>query len=266
VNRTGNPKVYRAALIGCGSMGSYCMDELVGLTSRMILPYGHAEILKTHPRTRLVAGADPDRARLEDFGTRWGVDALYTDHREMLERERPEIVSIASPPTLHPEHVTDCAERGVQGIFCEKPIAPTLRQADAMIDACNTRGARLAINHTRRGDPYVHRVRELLDDGAIGEVLTITTTWAGRLFLTGTHSFDLVNYFSGDTPMAWLIGHAEEPTATMKVVPTQRGEDVGGTAYGRRVLVQQPAGQPDPASGAHACPQGRRRLQGRQDR
>jgi predicted dehydrogenase len=100
-----------------------------------------------------------------------------------------------------------------------------------LLRTCETNGARLAINHNGRGDPYIRRARQLLQDGAIGDILTITITWAGRLFLSGTHFFDLVNYFVGDIPTAWLIGHAEEPTAQMTVVPTQRGVDVGGTAY-----------------------------------
>ena len=100
-----------------------------------------------------------------------------------------------------------------------------------MIRACDTNGATLAINHIRRGDPYNHQARRLLEEGGIGDPLTITVTWAGRLFLTGTHSYDLVNYFLGDIPTCWLIGHAEEPSSEMSVVPTQRGRDVGGTAY-----------------------------------
>ncbi len=224
-------KVYRAALIGCGSMGSFYMDELVGHTGRTILPVGHAEVLKTNPRTELIAGADPDKNRLEDFSRRWSVDRLYTDHREMLERERPEIVSIASPPPFHPQHVIDCAERGVKGIFGEKPLAPTLREADAMLRACEANGVKLCINHTLRGDPFHHQAYRLIQAGAIGDILTITISWAGRLFLTGTHRFDLVNYFVGENPTAWLIGHAEEPTSHQTVVPTQRGLDVGGTAY-----------------------------------
>jgi predicted dehydrogenase len=224
-------KLYRAALIGCGSMGSYCMDELVGLVHRMLLPYGHAEILKHHPRTELVAGADPHAGRLDDFGQRWGVTRLYTDYREMLEREQPEIVSIASPPDLHAQQVIDCAERGVKGIFCEKPLTPSLREADAMLAACEKHGVRLAINHTRRGDPYMHQARRLVEAGEIGKLLTITVTWSGRLFLTGTHSFDIANFFAGDAPTSWVIGHAEDPVSKQSVVPTQRGVDVGGTSY-----------------------------------
>lgn len=224
-------KVYRSALIGCGSMGSSYMDELVGHTGRTILPIGHAEVLKTNPHTELIAGADPDRVRLEDFGLRWGVSRLYTDHSDMLGSERPEIVSIASPPPLHPRHVIDCAERGVKGIFCEKPLAPTLREADAMLRACEANGVKLCINHTLRGDPYHLQAHRLVQDGAIGEILTITIWWPGRLFLTGTHRFDLVNYFVNENPTAWLIGHAEDATRHQTPVPTQRGVDVGGTVY-----------------------------------
>ncbi len=226
-----NNKVYRATLIGCGSMGSYCMDEIAGLRGRMILPFGHSEVLKTHPRTDLVAGTDPDAKRLQDFGERWEVDQLYSDHRQMLEAERPEIVSIASPPSLHPQHIRDCVEAGVRGIFCEKPLCPTLGEADAILQACEAGGVSLSINHTRRGEPFMLRTRELVEQGEIGEVLSLSMTWPGRLFLSGTHFYDLANYLAGDSPTRWLIGHAEDPEAEMSVVPTQRGVDVGGTAY-----------------------------------
>ncbi len=228
---SGSDKVYRAALIGCGSMGSYCMDEIAGLRGRLILPFGHSEVLKTHLRTQLVAGADPDQKRLQDFGERWEVRPLYSDHRHMLEDERPEIVSIASPPSLHAQHIQDCVEAGVRGIFCEKPLCPTLGEADAIVNACETGGVALSINHTRRGDPFVIRTKELIEQGEIGDVLTLSMTWAGRLFLSGTHFYDLANYFVDDTPTRWLIGHAEDPAAEMSVVPTQRGVDIGGTAY-----------------------------------
>lgn len=224
-------KIYTAALIGCGSMGSYCMDELQDATGRILLPFGHAEILKTHPRTRLVAGADPDRGRLEDFGKRWEVTALYSDHRKMLEAERPEIVAIASPPDFHASQVVDCARNGVKGIFCEKPFTTTLALADRMIASCRDSGTRLAVNHTRRGDPLILRSRRLLDEGGIGEVLSIVATWPGRLFLSGTHWFDLVNYLAGDAPPAWVVGHSEDPEISMVAIPTQRGRDLGGTLY-----------------------------------
>ena len=222
---------YRAALIGCGSMGSFYMDEMVDYPGRQPLPVGHAEVLRTHPRANLVAGADPDAERLAAFGRRWEVARLYRDHREMLENERPEIVSVASPPALHAQHVIDCAEQGVRGVFCEKPLATSLGEADAVRAACGRHGAALCVNHLLRGDPWHRQARRLIQEGAIGDLLTVTTSWSGRLFLTGTHRFDLSNFFTGEDATAWLIGHTEEPTSHQTVVPTQRGVDVGGTAY-----------------------------------
>jgi predicted dehydrogenase len=231
VSAASGPAPYRSALIGCGSVGSYFMDELIGHTGRQVLPVGHAEVLRDHPRSDLVAGSDPDRHRVEAFGKRWGVKATYVDHIEMLEREHPDIVSIASPPDLHPQHVIDCAERGVSAILCEKPMAPTLREADAMIDACRRAGVRLAVNHTLRGDPYYLQTRRLIQEGALGDILSVTMSWSGRLFLSGTHYFDLVNFILDDQPTDWLVGHVEEPDARQPAVATQRGIDLGGSAY-----------------------------------
>ena len=100
-----------------------------------------------------------------------------------------------------------------------------------MIASCRKSGTRLAVNHTRRGDPLILRTRRLLDGGGIGEVLSIVATWPGRLFLSGTHWFDLVNYLAGDSPPSWIVGHSEDPEASMVAIPTQRGQDLGGTTY-----------------------------------
>lgn len=226
-----NTKPLRAGLIGCGSMGSFYMDELHGHTSKQMLPLGHAQVLIEHPRTQLVAGADPDQGRLNDFGNRWEVEKLYSDHREMLAAEQPDIVSIASPPDLHPEHVIDCAESGVKGIFCEKPIAPTLRQADELIEACEKNGAKLTINHVRRADPHNLKAREIIRNREIGDLLTVVATWSGRLYLTGTHVFDLVNFLVDESEPLWVVGHAESDDQKMRPRLTQRGTDIGGNAY-----------------------------------
>ena len=76
------------------------------------------------------------------------------------------------------------------------------------------------INHTLRGDPYYHQARRLIAEGMIGQVLSVTMSWAGRLFLTGTHHFDLVNYLLGDEPTAWLVGHIEQPDHRQPAVAT----------------------------------------------
>ena len=83
---------YRAAVIGLGRMGSTFDDEM-DQGGSIFLPYCHAPSYCASPRTDLVAGADPHDEQRQIFGDRWGLaaDQLFADHREMLEKARPEL-------------------------------------------------------------------------------------------------------------------------------------------------------------------------------
>ena len=64
--------------------------------------------------------------------------------------------------------VIACAEAKVKGIFCEKPFAATLAEADAMLAACEQHGVRVAVAH-RRANAYEQHAKKLVDDGLIGD-------------------------------------------------------------------------------------------------
>jgi len=204
-------RIYRVGVIGCGRVGSeWDPDPPVPLT--------HAGAFTLLPQTKVVAGANRGRDRLEAFGRKWGVDALYQDYREML-KEDLDIVCVATHPELHKEQVVAAAGAGVKGIFCEKPMALSLEEADAMIQACDRAGAVLMINHTRRWSPVHHKARELIAQGAIGELLTMVghcqgikpnPAWQakeeGPLLHDATHTFDMFRFFAGDAQ--WVLGTA----------------------------------------------------------
>ena len=211
-------KIYRVGLIGCGRIGSE-WDPDPFPESPNPLPLTHAGAFTLLPRTKLVAGANRGSRRLEAFGHKWGVEALYHDYREMLEKENLDIVCIATHPELHEEEVIVAAQAGVKGIFCEKPIAMSLAETDAMIDACNQAGTILLVNHSRRWSPIHHKARQLIDEGAIGRLLTIVGTcqgvkpnpaWRaeeeGPLLHDATHTFDMFRFFAGDAQ--WVVGTA----------------------------------------------------------
>jgi predicted dehydrogenase len=210
-------------VIGCGAIGSSIEDDVLGAHYRLLLPFGHAPVYQQNPRTELVAGADPGEHRRALFAERWklGEDHVYADHREMLEREQIDIVSVATPTPYHAEIALDAVQAGVKAIFIEKPIASSLADAERLIEACARAGIPLAVNHTRRGDHLHRQAKRMIDEGVIGDLHSIVIHGAHQLMWNASHAFDLANYFNGDQPAAWIIGKLEAEPA----------HDPGGTAF-----------------------------------
>jgi predicted dehydrogenase len=198
---------YRVALIGLGRIASTIDDEVQGYAS-ILLPYAHMACYREVPAVEVVAGADPFPEQREAFRQRWGFDRLYADYREMLDREKPDIVSICTSAKPRPGIVADCAQAGVRAIFAEKPIAFSLAEADAMIAVCKEQGAKLAVNCTRHYDAYWNRVRALIDAGEIGPVLQVTAYGRSGISHNGSHLLDLVRYLAGGEA-SWVFGEME---------------------------------------------------------
>lgn len=198
---------YRVALIGLGRIASTIDDEVVG-HSAVMLPYAHMACYREVPEVEVVAAADPYPEQREAFRQRWGVDRMYVDYREMLEKEKPDIVSVATSAKPRPGIVIDCARAGVRAIYAEKPIALSLAEADAMIAACREHEVTLAIGCTRCWDPYWNKARELIDTGEIGTVLQVTAYGQAGLSHNGSHLLTLVRYLAGGQ-VRWVFGEME---------------------------------------------------------
>jgi predicted dehydrogenase len=204
---------YRAGVIGCGRIASTFEDE------SDVHPASIAGAFDMLPHTTLVAACSRGEERLQAFGRRWGVTALYHDYREMLEKEALDIVAVATHPPLHPEMVIAAAEAGVRGIFCEKPMALSLGECDAMREACRRAGTKLLVNCTRRWSGPYEAVRRLILEGTLGDLLHLvahcqgckpTPDWQseheGPLLHDTVHTFDLLRFFAGD--VAWVLATA----------------------------------------------------------
>ena len=199
-------------------------------------PCTHAGALVSTGRVEIAAGADPHKSRLQAFSEAYDVGSLYPDHRALLEKHRVDILCVASPTTTHCEIVTEAAASGkVRGIYCEKPIARTLEEADRMIDACDKAGVALLIGHERRFGAHFIRAREMLDQGSIGEVRTVigqalsgdpgsvlkSEAGGGPLLHDGTHLTDLLGYFLGAAE--WVIGTVRRAHGPARVEHTASG-------------------------------------------
>ncbi|MBN1594140.1 MAG: Gfo/Idh/MocA family oxidoreductase [Candidatus Coatesbacteria bacterium] len=211
-------------VIGCGRIGS-----LLERDPYRRKPCTHAGAFSACEGTALKCACDIDPDRLAQFRADWGVDRLYLDYREMLGKEKPEIVSIASWTSTHKDIVVEAANSGVKGILCEKPIALSLADADEMISECESNNVALMINHERRWDQRVLAAKKLIDDGTIGELRSIRgemlcgvpdeRSWksdlslvgGGPLLHDGTHLFDLIRYFAGDAVS--IVGFVQKNTS-----------------------------------------------------
>ena len=200
---------YRAAVIGLGRMGSTFDDEM-DQGGSIFLPYCHAPSYCASPLSDLVAGSDPHDEQRQIFGERWGLaaDQLFVDHREMLEKIRPEIVSVCTTARHRANIVADCARAGVKAIWAEKPITLTLAEADQMLAVCHEAGTAIAINCARRWNPFFAETRKKIDAGELGDILQITAYAQCGLSHNGSHLIDTIRYLAGGE-VEWVFGEME---------------------------------------------------------
>jgi predicted dehydrogenase len=168
----------------------------------------HALGYEQSPDTTIVALSDINLENARAFQSVHGGDQIYADYREMLARERLDIVSISTWPHLHAEMVVAAAEGGVKAIHCEKPMAPTYGESRRMVQVCQQHGVQLTFNHQRRFGAAFRKARDLLKTGAIGDLQRMEAT-CPNMFDWGTHWFDMLFFYNDETPVEWLIGQVE---------------------------------------------------------
>ena len=167
------------------------------------IPTSYAEAIHTRAEVDLVAAADRDVKRLKIFTERYGVSSVYEDAAEMLRVEKPDIVALATN-TKHRADLTCLAvECGAKGIFTEKPMAHTLEETDRMVQTCAAAGVPLNCGSITTTDPAFGRARRLIQEGKIGEVVSIETAGPGAQHQNWS-------YFLDSAP-AWVVGTGDQP-------------------------------------------------------
>ena len=197
-------KTYRAALIGCSRMGAFIDNEV----SADMYPYSHAAGYEACDRTELVACSDLRTDVMARVGERYRVplERQYTDYREMMEREQPDIVSVATQPEPRAEIVCHMANSGARAIYAEKAMASSMADADAMVEACESNGVFFNLGTNRRWDRGFDLMKEVIDSGRLGKLKSLTIYSTGTLFNGASHSFDLIMRLNSDHPAVWVQG------------------------------------------------------------
>ena len=121
----------------------------------------------------------------------------------MLRESNLDMLTIATGDHTHAMLGVEAVEAGVKGIFCEKPLATSLEDADRLIAACEENGVVITVDHSRRFMPMWIQVREEVRRGAIGKLTTIVGTLGGpraMMFRNGTHMVDTICMYAESEP------------------------------------------------------------------
>ncbi len=188
---------------------------VIGHTGRGDFGHGLDTVWLDFPGTEVVAVSDPVEEGLEKAVAKLKLapEAGFADYRKMLAETSPDLVAVAPRHVdQHAEMAIAAAEAGAHGIYIEKPFTRDLKEADAVVAACQTHGTKLAIAHRNRYHPVLPVVRDLIDEGKIGTLLEIRARGkedarggCQDLWVLGSHLLNLIPYFAGD-PVACTAG------------------------------------------------------------
>lgn len=169
------------------------------------------------PRLKVLCGRDAEAvARAAD---RLGWEEAATDWRQVVERDDVDLVDVSTPGDTHGEIAIAAAEAG-KAVLCEKPLANTVREAEAMLDAVTRAGVVHMVCHNYRRAPAVMLAKRIIDAGDLGEIYhyrgTYLQDWvvdpdlpllwrfrrekagSGALGDIGSHSVDLARFLVGE--------------------------------------------------------------------
>lgn len=201
-----------------------------GLRAGVIgLGMGRAHIrgYREHPQVDVAAIADIDGDRLQKVGDEYGIASRYHTAEEMLEKERLDIVSVATPNAMHKPLAILAFEHGCH-VLTEKPMAMSAKEGTEMISAAEKAGKRLMINFSFRFTPQTMALKREVETGILGDVYFGRTEWhrrrgipkfggwfgqkslsgGGPLIDLGVHRLDLALWLMGYPKPVWVMGSA----------------------------------------------------------
>ncbi|TWU48028.1 Gfo/Idh/MocA family protein [Rubripirellula reticaptiva] len=215
-------KKLRAAVIGAGYFSHF-----------------HYDAWSRIENVEIVACCDTDEGRGNSVSAQYNIPAVFTDAREMLDKCEVDFVDIVTRPDTHLAIVEQIAQRGI-AMICQKPLAPTLDEAKAIVDIAMRARVRLMVHENFRFQPWYREIKKMLDAGTIGNRLH-TISYRNRAgdgygddaymarqpyfqtmkkFLiheAGIHTIDTFRYLGGEIRRVWCV--------TRKLNPVIAGED-----------------------------------------
>ncbi|MCL4405403.1 MAG: Gfo/Idh/MocA family oxidoreductase [Patescibacteria group bacterium] len=185
-------KKIKCAVIGVGNMGR-----------------NHARVYSEIPGVELVALADTNPAVVDESAKRFN-SMGYVNYKQMLDAEKPLVVSVCVPTVLHHEVAKECLNRGIN-VLLEKPITMDLKAAEDLLKAAEATGAKFLVGHIERFNPAVLKIKNMVDKGELGNIINIIARRVGGFppqikdadiaVDLAIHDIDIVNYLLERLPV-----------------------------------------------------------------
>lgn len=168
----------------------------------------------------LVAVMDIKEENAKTVQELFKVPRAYRKLEDLVSDSEVDAVMVVTPPQFHLEAV-EAAARAGKHVYCEKPMAPTVKDANAMVEACKENNVKLMIAFMKRANPSFQKAKRLIDEGRIGQVFEMRATWdnvrvdskvdeeeedyrltlasgGGFLQEDGSHPLDICRWWLGD--------------------------------------------------------------------
>ena len=189
---------------------------------------------------RCVALFNRTRAKAEKLAIEFGVPAVYDNAAELIIREKPAFIDIITDVSTHRQYV-ELAAAHKTPVICQKPLAPSLADARAMLAACQSAGAPLFVHENWRWQTPIRQLKQAMSEHSIGRIFRARVTYSNSFpvfdnqpFLKDLEQFiltDIGTHILDSTRM--LFGEARTLFCrTARVHPGIRGEDVATVLLG----------------------------------
>lgn len=136
----------------------------------------HVKSYQEQKGVEVVACCDLLDERVAEFADTWSIPHRYTDYIRMLEEHDLDGVSIVTPDAAHAEVTIGILSRGIP-VLCEKPMASTLKEAEAMHQAWKSAGTIAMVNYSKRNSAGLQKAREYIQEGGIGDLRHVEASY-----------------------------------------------------------------------------------------
>lgn len=210
----------KVGVIGVGAMGKH-----------------HARIYNEMENTELVGISDVDERRVNELAKKFNTNP-YTDYKDLL-KQGLDAVSVVVPTSMHMDVALDVIKYGAD-LLVEKPIADTLENADKIIETAKDHNVKLVVGHVERFNPAVIKLKEIIDKGILGDIVSISTRRVGPfndrirdvgvIIDLGVHDIDVISYlFNRDVKNVFAIaGNGKRPFEDYASILLRYGDNHSG--------------------------------------